>query len=96
MKTIWKYQLFEVDEQIIRIPIRGEILSVQCQGEQICLWVMVRPDEPMTNRTIEVLGTGNPIPETDKPFSRQPIRAFIGTVQMPTGLVWHIFEKGRI
>lgn len=87
MHTIWKYELKIADEQTIRMPIGATILSVGLQGGLLVMWAKVDPAKwgagRAEDRTIYVMGTGNPFDEDAKQF--------IGTVQMPNGLVWHVF-----
>jgi len=88
MKTIYKYQLGITSRQIVEIPEQSKILSVANQRGHLCLWVMVNSYKPLVKRTIEILGTGNPIPESIS----QPVgRHFIGTVIIEP-FVWHVFE----
>lgn len=83
MKIIWKFPLVNGDSQQIEMPQGAEILSVQQQGHQACLWAIVDDNAVLETRTIEVHGTGNPMP---------PIpRKYIGTFQQPP-FVWHVFE----
>jgi len=88
MKTIWKFPLELTDRQTIKMPIDAQILSVQSQGNVICLWAIV--DECDGNRlvprTFFIAGTGNPLPCNPKSM------AFIGTVQI-VPFVWHVFES---
>jgi hypothetical protein len=85
MKTIFKYSLEITDTQIIRIPKKSKILSVQTQNGIPCIWALVETNEEPVDRKIAVIGTGNPfwLKEYD----------FLGTIQTRQGaLVWHIFE----
>lgn len=86
MLTIYKYRLQITDRQILVTP-PGEILSAQMQGGSLCVWVLVNVSSTQKHEhTIEIFGTGNPIPEGN--------RKFIATVQTMGGsLVWHIFER---
>lgn len=83
-RTIWKYPLNITDRQVVMIPKNGQLLSVQFQGAILCLWVLVDPNAPEQPREIEVIGTGNPIDNSN--------RYHIDTVQ-DGSLVWHIFER---
>ena len=86
-KTIFKYPLAITDSQAVLMPVSAEILSVQFQGEYLCLWAAVNPSEKKHARVIHIFGTGHPIPDATK------IR-FIGTAQQFDGrLVWHVFEQ---
>jgi hypothetical protein len=84
MSTIYKYVLSQ-PYQGVSMPNGAEILSVQLQGENVCLWAKVNPSEPMRIRNIWMFGTGHPLPEMTN-------LVFIGTVQVGQ-LVWHFFEE---
>lgn len=89
MKSIFKYQLPKISDNVtVRMPLRSEILSVQVQDGKITLWAMVDSSAMPWDRTFTVVGTGHPADELNT-------KDYIGTVQMPNGLVWHIFETGH-
>jgi len=50
-KSIWKYQLEVTDNQIVKMPKDAEILSVQTQNEEVCLWALVIPNNDKEDRT---------------------------------------------
>jgi hypothetical protein len=84
-QRIFKYPLQITDEQHIEIPGQPIFLSAQFQGDQLCLWALVFPDNPKVLHTFRIVGTGHPLPD-DMGFH-------IGTVQQPgMPLVWHVFE----
>jgi hypothetical protein len=88
---IWKFPLAIVDEQVIGLPKDAEILSVQFQGPQLCLWALLDTEAPKQMRLIRIIGTGNPAPDD------LALWTFLGTVQqgysgLPT-LVWHVFVQ---
>lgn len=87
MKTIWKFPLLVTDLCRIQIPKNAEVLTVQRQNEQVCLWALVDPEANKETRYFEVHGTGNPILESD---NRE--RRYIGTFQAAP-FVWHVFER---
>jgi len=84
--TIWKYELMIMEDQTLVMPKGATILSVDNQNGGLCLWAMVDPDEPYTDRRIEIIGTGAGIDTTIN-------RKFIGTVVLIGSFVWHVFEK---
>ena len=87
-QTIWKYKLEVTDGQNIIMPKGAEILTVQMQDENPCLWALVDPTADTEIRFIEIFGTGNPI-LSDMGVSRE----YISTFQMLGGkLVFHAFE----
>lgn len=88
-KQIWKFQLKITDKQFIHMPIGAEILTVQSQYGQPCLWALVNPDELKEERCIETFGTGHPVP-----VGMGGSRKYISTYQMAGGaLVFHVFER---
>ena len=87
MQTIWKFPIYVIDSQPVKMPKGAEILTVQLQGDQIYLWAMVDDGAKPETRIIEVFGTGNPIP-----VNMGTNRTFIGTFQSPP-CVWHVFER---
>ena len=88
MKKIYKYQLDLLDTQFVELSLGAEILTVQMQGNQLCLWAMVNtlPEAIKKNRRIEIIGTGNPVPIDDLKY--------ISTFQMmDERLTYHVFEN---
>lgn len=87
MKTIWKFKLEITDIQTISMPVGAEILCVQMQGSDPCLWAIVTDHEsiPKMNITLRTYGTGHPIDSTKEQY--------IGTYQSMSGqLVFHVFK----
>lgn len=85
-KTIWKFPLKVVEEQVIKMPRNAHILGVQVQRGEPCIWALVEPDHELEDRVIGIFGTGNPFPVNE-------LYNIIGTIQMHGGdLVWHVFE----
>ncbi len=87
MKTIWKYQLAVGAENRFGMPRGAEVLTVQIQHGQICLWAIVDYEARQEERAFHVAGTGHELPSTVGHVN------YIGTVQEAHGqLVWHVFE----
>ena len=87
MKTIYNYKLDVIDKQVIQLPQNAQILSVQEQHGELCLWALVEEQAETEDWTIQIIGTGNPAYHVDA-------GDFIGTVQARGGyLVWHIFAQ---
>lgn len=86
-KQIYKYKLNPAVNQALHLPIGAEILCVQMQGADMCLWALVDPNADIEERIIEIYGTGHPI-NYDMGISRK----YISTVQVNQYLVFHIFE----
>ncbi len=90
MITIYKYHL---DRDHVHVKTRNahvlEFLSVQIQHDEITLWALVDTTKPANYADIYILGTGwNLGTERESWLSKDN---FVGTVQDPDGLVWHIF-----
>lgn len=83
-RTIWKYELEIVDEQVIKVPRGAKFLSVAEQGGKLCLWAEVNPAEAAVGRGVTIVGTGNPLFDG--------VGSFVGTVVMPP-FVWHVYVK---
>ncbi len=84
-KRIFKYVLAIEDLQTVGMHEGAEILSVQNQDGDVCIWALCNPNAPKEARTFHIFGTGNLV--CDNPGR------FIGTVQILNGaLAWHVFE----
>lgn len=86
--TIWKFPLLIRDQQSVSMPKDAEILTVQMQHGEACLWAEVDPTEKTEVRTILILGTGHA-------FRRGLMRKYIGTVQ-DGDFVWHVYEHDGV
>jgi len=87
--SVYKYEVPVGEHVDIEIPQGAEILSVQTQNDQPCIWALVDKRAPMERRKFRIAGTGHSI---DNPNAL----TFIGTFQMHGGsLVFHLFEYGR-
>jgi hypothetical protein len=85
MKTIWKFPINVVDEQIIVTPEHPWFLCVQLQRGNPFIWALVNPDNPPVSMRIKIFGTGHPIEATNG-------LNYIGTFQLHDGVfVGHVF-----
>lgn len=85
MSTIWKYGLEITDRQTLAMPAGAQLLTAQYQHGRLNLWAEVDPSAETEDRTVAIVGTGNPMPEGKAEY--------VGTVQAWVGhLVWHVFE----
>lgn len=70
------------------MPEGSNILSIQMQGDTLCMWAEVETSAPSTLMVkFRAFGTGHQLPE--------PVEwkgQFISTVQLPNGLVFHIYR----
>lgn len=83
MKTIWKYELQIVDEQVLEMPRMAVPLSVKLQYGVACLWAEVDSSEKTERRKVFCCGTGNPMKDMTECL-------FIGTV-IQGQFVWHFY-----
>jgi len=110
-RAIWKYPLPIQHDVSLSLPAGAIPLSVGVQREPrwfqemttgrrtplepeetLVLWALVNTTETREQKqSFHICGTGHPL----APDTRE---GFLGTVQMPSGLVWHVFfcdrEKG--
>jgi hypothetical protein len=91
VKTVWKFSVplgaIGADVIEIEMPQSAEILSVQNQDENLCVWALVDPHGAKDVRCLRVAGTGHVVPAQSA--------AFLGTVQFHFGrLVLHVFDNG--
>lgn len=82
--NVYKYPLDLKEYNDIEMPWGAKILSFQVQEGIPCIWALVDATHTKVNRRFRVAGTGHNIDDN--------IKEFIGTIQMPNGLVWHLFE----
>ena len=84
-KEIWKFPVKVKDVQGVEMPEGAEILTVQLQHGQGCIWAVVDPGAEKVWRYFTTYGTGHPI--------INGADTYIGTYQESSGyLVWHVFE----
>ena len=88
-KTIHKWVLTRAELQRIEMPAKTELLTVQRQGDKICLWGIVDLLQPPVHRSIMMVGTGW------GPYPDHVLNHYIGTVQEGP-LVWHFFSDGGL
>ncbi len=90
-QTVWKVRLPQYANSV-PLPDGATPLSVQWQGDALCLWALVDPTQPRTrNQLVMLVHTGGPVqchPAPDLTRAR-----FLGTVQND-GLVYHAFGCG--
>lgn len=87
MRTVWKFPIDPSDVIEVDMPEGAHVLTVQTQGDQVCMWALVNPDRPTERRFFRMAGTGHPIDE------ELGALIWIGTFQLHGGrLVFHLFE----
>jgi hypothetical protein len=90
-QTIWKYGLHTYANKLTT-PKGARLLSVDWQGEKLCIWALVDSDQREEEaRLILVLETGGPVRAFPEPLLSRD--NFIGTASRP-GYVVHVFDCG--
>ncbi len=87
-KVIYKYRLPEGGAFGFELPAICEPLHVGEWDGNLYLWVMVDPDSEKLMRTFYIRGTGIAFSSTE-----EFVGDYIGTAQMSSGLVWHVFSE---
>jgi len=88
MKTIYKYKLSMQDSTRLQLPSGAEILTVQTQNEEPCLWALVDIENEYETRVFRIAGTGHNIETNDVNGLK-----YISTFQLMKGaLIFHVFE----
>ena len=80
--TVHKY-VIPLNNQGVVMYNHAEVLSVGSQGSDVVIWVKENPDNVQVVRNIIGVMTGDTVDPTQK---------YHGTVQLPNGIVVHVFE----
>ena len=90
IKRVFKYAFAIItDDFVIPMPEGAQILMVQMQGENPCIWSLVDATKPESIRKFRVAGTGHQIS-----MDENSEYIYINTFQMLEGaLVFHLFER---
>jgi hypothetical protein len=83
MSVIYKYPL--IPGQNVALPVGARILSAREQGQDVCVWASVDPDERLPGFEVFAVPTGGDVLESDQ---------FIGTASLLDGsFILHIFAR---
>jgi hypothetical protein len=93
---VFKYPLGVTDRQLVKLPFKAQILTVQLQNDMPHLWALIDDEAPTfnlssrrppRNHEILIVGTGHPIDQRAEDLK------YISTFQLNGGaLVFHVFE----
>ncbi len=85
MQTIYRCPIDITDKQHVSLPVGAQILTVERQYGQPCIWAIVDTEAPCERKVIYVFGLGDPMPEESLQY--------IGTIQTQNGnQIFHVFE----
>ena len=101
MRAIWKFPFKIADEIEIEMPGVAKILHVGVlrvtstdDGEQPCLWALVKPNSKKLSRKFLIFGTGDDVP--DLPI-HEPLPNdlhHVGSFRTMRGqIAWHMFAR---
>jgi len=85
---IFKYEVEVGARQRVSMPAGAVVLGMQQQGECLVMWAIVDPSAKLVYRAVSVIGTGWEVPEG--------VGRYVATAQTGDGLVWHLFDGGRV
>ena len=88
--VIYKYGLPGIEGRVtLKMPEGATIMHVASVNDIVCVWVRVKPDRPVVDRTLALVGTGSSMePEV-------ALGLYIGSAITLNGrLVWHAFDLG--
>ena len=92
MLAVYKYTIPMVDYAEVEMKIGSRILHIGDQGNRICVWALVNPDEGSEVRKFRVVETGSLVDETMYDL----LDGYVGTVSLFNGeVVEHVFEIGQ-
>ena len=74
---------------ILNLPEAAKILKCGVQDNKVVMWAEVNTEYQTQPREFSVFGTGWDMADRDDQYDSWK---YIDTVQMPSGLVWHIYE----
>lgn len=86
MTTIHKFAVPVAETLEIEMPKGAEVLTIQVQHGDPCIWARVVPFAPPEVRKFRWFSTGEPMPD------RASLK-YVGTIQQIGGsLIFHLFE----
>lgn len=86
-RQIWKWQIQPNYNNIIEMPANAEILTVQTQHGQPCIWALCDSAMLLETRNFRIIPTGHTIDIDNQ------LLHYIGSFQVNNDtLVFHLFE----
>lgn len=84
MKTIHKFVIDPQDDEpvVVELPINHQILYVDAQFDQVCMWVQLNPALQLQPHLFKIFGTGHWVPDH---------ATYIGSTQI-SPFVWHLYK----
>lgn len=86
--VVWKFEL-RPWSIFLDMPKDAVVISAGVQGNDVVAWALCDPNAPKVSRLVAAHPTGIPMPRA------MTSARFVATVQMPDGLVFHVFDGGE-
>lgn len=90
--AVWKFPApasFGADGTFMVLMPAGSVpVSCQQQRGDLMIWAMVAPKEPQRGHRFRIVMTGEEFPQ-------EHLGKFLATVQLPNGIVAHLFYLGE-
>lgn len=96
-RAVWKYPMgnWETGMFSTEMPFGAEVLSLDWQHGNLCMWALVDPDAVKEQRHFIIVGTGHEY-STEWPERNLTSEGYRGTFQYLGGdLIFHVFEVFR-
>lgn len=86
-RAVFKVVLALTDDQTVDMRKHAEILTVQMQQGNLCVWFECDPNMPKERRRFAVVGIWHVFEDT-------AMQKYIGTIQIFGGdLIFHVYER---
>lgn len=86
---IWKFELTKERTQLVKMPLKSEIMDIQMQNNKLVMWALVDQTTDEIEVKINMYGTGW---ETRENTSKDE---YLSTVQ-DGKFVWHFFMNYEV
>lgn len=97
-RAVWKYPMGEWTTGMFstEMPVGAEVLSLEWQHDDLCMWALVNPDAPKEQRHFVVVGTGHEYTSPNHQGAALTREGYVGMFQYAGGdLIFHVFEVFR-
>ena len=84
MNRIWKFEVYHGETGMMIHGHSPRYLDFQYQNGKMVFWALVDTTEEEQHHVFKIYGTGHEVTHKSGKY--------IGTLQDPDGLVWHLFE----
>jgi hypothetical protein len=96
MKVIYKYEILKLGHNRLEMPQYAIPLSIGFQGDNLMMWAMVEPSNPIVAYDVHAFFTGAEIDTERYPNFVLGRNKFLGTTKgsaglVATKLVYHVF-----